>query len=83
MFRSRELREELQHVQEELSRLQDARERQVKQVETLVRQRDMYYVLLKQNTSDSVPRPQVKGDDETRLLLLLTPCNCPLIFVEV
>jgi hypothetical protein len=49
-------------VQEELVRLQESRQRQAQQVETLVRQRDMYYVLLKQNAADTPPpRPQV-GD---------------------
>ena len=48
MCRSRELKEELQTVHEELEQLREARERQTQHVTTLVRQRDLYRVLLSQ-----------------------------------
>ena len=56
MYRTAELKRQLDIVTEELSMMRGARDRQVSMVESLVRQRDMYRVLLSESGSTPVSR---------------------------
>ena len=60
-IRLKSLQGELDEAKEELERLQNDRRRQVELVEGIVRQRDMYKVLLSQEQVSSLN--WTKGDD--------------------
>ncbi|KAL4235843.1 hypothetical protein ACF0H5_004232 [Mactra antiquata] len=50
--KTRELRDELDQTLEELTQIKDARQKQAEMVESIVRQRDMYRILLQQSTTE-------------------------------
>ncbi|KAE8611408.1 hypothetical protein XENTR_v10012438 [Xenopus tropicalis] len=52
-----ELEKELEHALSELQQLREARSHQMTLVESIVRQRDMYRILLSQTTGVSLPAP--------------------------
>ena len=66
--KTRKIQHELEMATEELERLRDDRSRQVTLVETVVRQRDMYRVLLAQNP-------------EVRVKEVFSACRIHLLFV--